>query len=74
MIENIFTDWLGAEFTQGVSFGQFIELEILYTYDEVSKTFWSQGNTDGGISTVRLKILGKAFLKSESGTSVTFKL
>ena len=38
VIENIFTDWLGAEYTQGVSFGQFIELEILYTYDEVSKT------------------------------------
>ena len=36
VIENIFTDWLGAEFTQGVSFGQFVELEILYTYDEVS--------------------------------------
>ena len=47
VIENIFIDWLGAEYTQGVSFGQFIELEILYTYDEVSKTFWSQGNTDG---------------------------
>ena len=47
MIENIFTDWLGAEYTQGVSFGQFIELEILYTYDEVTKTLLSQGNTDG---------------------------
>ena len=47
VIENIFTDWLGAEYTQGVSFGQFIELEILYTYDEVSKTCSSQGNTEG---------------------------
>ena len=47
VIENIFTDWLGAEYTQGVSFGQFVELEILYTYDEVSKTLSSQGNTDG---------------------------
>ena len=46
VIENIFTDWLGAEYTQGVSFGQFVELEILYTYDEVSKTLPSQGNTD----------------------------
>ena len=46
VIENIFTDWLGAEYTQGVSFGQFVELEILYTYDEVSKTLSSQGNTD----------------------------
>ena len=51
VIENIFTDWLGAEYTQGVSFGQFVELEILYTYDEVSKTLPSHGNMDG-----RLKI------------------
>ena len=47
MIENIFTDWLGAEYTQGVSFGQFVELEILYTYDEVRKTLSYQGNMDG---------------------------
>ena len=47
VIENIFTDWLGAEYTQGVSFGQFVELEILYTYDEVSKTLSYQGNMDG---------------------------
>ena len=47
VIENIFTDWLGAEYTQGVSFGQFVELEILYTYDEVSKTLLYQGNMDG---------------------------
>ena len=37
VLENIFTDWVGAEFTQGVSFGQFIELEMLYSYDEVSQ-------------------------------------
>ena len=47
VIENIFTDWLGAEYTQGVSFGQFVALEILYTYDEVSKTLPSHGNMDG---------------------------
>ena len=37
VLENMFTDWMGAEFTQGVSFGQFIELEMLYSYDEVSQ-------------------------------------
>ena len=49
VIENIFTDWLGAEYTQGVSFGQFVELEILYTYDEVSNlniaVSWKYGRT-----------------------------
>jgi len=34
VLENMFTDWMGAEFTQGVAFGQFIELEMLYSYDE----------------------------------------
>ena len=32
----MFTDWMGTEFTQGVAFGQFIQLEMLFTYDEVS--------------------------------------
>ena len=54
VIENIFTDWLGAEYTQGVSFGQFVELEILYTYDEVSKTLPSQGNKDASTDGRRL--------------------
>ena len=36
VLENMFTDWMGTEFTQGVAFGQFIQLEMLFTYDEVS--------------------------------------
>ena len=47
----MFTDWMGTEFTQGVAFGQFIQLEMLFSYDEVSlsaiREHWTVGPESG---------------------------